>query len=239
MSAPTYNAEYIICPYCRTPSPPGRGPLQCPSCGAPLPARPPRPPAPKVRAPRSGWPFAVFFLLPVGTLASGAFFLLTLAGFGCVTEAVENAHRYRTGVAAMEAGRYEEAAITFAALGNYKEAPVKYGEARDLAFDAVREEALTAELNGNFRGAAAACERARDYASTEEDIAEISLIAARNYFRDGDFWSAGKNFDTASTSLTLGEEDRALYDEVRRIRAEEAKWENVDLTEGASASQVL
>jgi len=181
----------------------------------------------------------VFFLLPVGTAASGAFLLLSLAGFGFATEYAENSQRYRLAVAASDAGRYEEAAGTFAALGRYRDAPLKYREARELAFNAAREEALTAELNGNHRGAALACKRAREYANGEEDLAEISLIAGRNCYYAGDYKAAVEHFDAASTALTLAEDDRALYDEVRRIRNEESKWEIIDSTDGVSASQQL
>jgi hypothetical protein len=168
--------------------------------------------------------------LPVGTLASAAFLFLSLAGFGFVTEAAGDAQRYRTAVGMLEAGRYEEAATGFAALGPYKDSRAKYGTAAALAYEVIREEALTAELNGNYRGAAAACERARTFASTPAEIADISLIAARNYYEDGDFRAAGKNFDAASTALTLDEDDRARYDDVRRIREEEQKWELKPLT---------
>ena len=109
MTSPDNDRDYLVCAYCRTASAPGPGRLTCPSCGAPLPPRAPRPPEPPRSGPaRSGWPFALFVLLPITALAHTGLIFLGLASFGLALEYTENQGRYRSGAAGIDAGAYEE-----------------------------------------------------------------------------------------------------------------------------------
>lgn len=108
MSHPDIDQDYLVCAYCRTPSPSRRGALKCPNCGAPLPAHGrPGPEPRRNRSARSGWPFALFVLLPITALAHAGLIFLGLASFGLALELTDDEGRYGPGAAGLDAGRYE------------------------------------------------------------------------------------------------------------------------------------
>ena len=123
---------------------------------------------------------------------------LSLAAFLIVTKVLVPLNQYKKAETLLEAGRYEEAAVAFAALGNYKDAPERILEANYLRAEALfeagqhQEAALAFGEMGDFLDA-----RERSFAIWDQ-IAQRDTVSAGAYHTvglqsDGTVVAAGSN----------------------------------------------